>query len=567
MKLNALKAATSLHDVAYLLGYKPKALAYVLYKKPKAAKYTQFEILKRSGGVRPISAPYPQLKHLQARLSEFLQDCVDEINYTKGITSAISHGFRRNYSIMTNAAVHRGKRYVFNTDLEDFFGTINFGRVRGFFIANKNFLLSPKAATVLAQIACHDNALPQGSPCSPVISNLIGHILDIRLAKLAFEEGCDYTRYADDLSFSTNKRVFPAAIASRRAKRNHEWTAGRVLARIVRRSGFSINEAKSRLQYSDSRQEVTGLVANVRVNTRAEYRRMARAMADKLFQTGSFYLRQLQRDALGKVALTDVPGTVDQLNGILSFINSANAFELQRAGRKERQDKRRLSAADATYGTFLFYKYFYANPRPLILCEGKTDGIYIKAAIRQLSRKKLFASLVGIHIFRYSTATDRLLGLGGGTPQLSQFISSYPHNCAGFGAPSGKQPVVMLIDSDDGAEGIYGALKNVTKAKAKVDGKGPHYFVTNNLYIVPTPFKKGKGTTIETFFEASVKKTKLNGKSFNPGKEPKPNEYGKATFAEHVIAKNQDKISFDGFREILSRIEGVIADYKLKVGP
>jgi hypothetical protein len=106
---------------------------------------------------------------------------------------------------------------VLNIDLEDFFGTVNLGRVRGFFIKERNFALKPRVATVLAQIACHDNALPQGSPCSPVISNLIGHVLDIQLSALARKTGCTYSRYADDITFSTNKQVFPPAIAKREA--------------------------------------------------------------------------------------------------------------------------------------------------------------------------------------------------------------------------------------------------------------------------------------------------------------------------------------------------------------
>ena len=117
-------------------------------------------------------------------------------------------------SIITNARQHRNRRYVFNVDIQDFFGSINFGRIRGYFIADKNFQLQSKVATVLAQIACFENALPQGSPCSPIISNLIGHIVDIHLAKLAARVGCTYTRYADDLTFSTNKPTFPNQIAT-----------------------------------------------------------------------------------------------------------------------------------------------------------------------------------------------------------------------------------------------------------------------------------------------------------------------------------------------------------------
>jgi RNA-directed DNA polymerase len=80
-------------------------------------------------------------------------------------------------------------------------GSFNFGRVRGFFISNNDFKLSPKVSTLIAQIACHQNELPQGSPCSPVITNLITHILDVRLTQQAKKYGCKYSRYVDDITF------------------------------------------------------------------------------------------------------------------------------------------------------------------------------------------------------------------------------------------------------------------------------------------------------------------------------------------------------------------------------
>ena len=94
----------------------------------------------------------------------------------------------------------------------NFFPSINFGRVRGFFLKDKHFSLQPPVATVLAQIACFENELPQGSPCSPVISNLIGHVLDGRLARFAKTHKCTYSRYADDITFSTSRKDFPPEI-------------------------------------------------------------------------------------------------------------------------------------------------------------------------------------------------------------------------------------------------------------------------------------------------------------------------------------------------------------------
>jgi RNA-directed DNA polymerase len=174
-RLATLKSAATLSDLANLLQFKPSVLSYILFKLPAATKYSTFEIRKRNGGRRSIQAPMDALKFAQQKLSILLQDCVDEINTAKGRKDRVAHGFKRKRSIITNAREHRNRRYVFNIDLEDFFPSINFGRVRGFFIRDHNFALNEAVATVIAQLACHENALPQGSPCSPVISNLIAH--------------------------------------------------------------------------------------------------------------------------------------------------------------------------------------------------------------------------------------------------------------------------------------------------------------------------------------------------------------------------------------------------------
>ena len=98
-QLEKLKAASSRHDVANILGFKPRALAYILFHR-RSSNYKQFEIPKRKGGYRIINAPYQELKNLQKRLSDLLQDCIDEINKSRKIESTISHGFRRKYTII-----------------------------------------------------------------------------------------------------------------------------------------------------------------------------------------------------------------------------------------------------------------------------------------------------------------------------------------------------------------------------------------------------------------------------------------------------------------------------------
>ena len=203
-RLQALKQTKDLTEFAKLLGFTPKGLSFVLYKTPNEKKYRAFEIPKKSGGSRTIKAPEAQLELLQSRLAGLLSDCIDEIAKSDKRYFKASHGFRKNRTIVSNASAHRKRRYVFNIDLNDFFGTINFGRVRGFFIKDKHFGLNPAVATLIAQIACHDNSLPQGSPCSPVISNLVANILDVRLLKLAKTSRSTFTRYADDIRVRTH---------------------------------------------------------------------------------------------------------------------------------------------------------------------------------------------------------------------------------------------------------------------------------------------------------------------------------------------------------------------------
>jgi hypothetical protein len=104
------------------------------------------------------------------------------------------------------------------------------------------------AVDSIAQIACHNNELPQGSPCSPVISNLIAHVLDIHLNKIARSGRCTYTRYVDDLTFSTNEKEFPTSLAQLKTGSQDVWVAGDSLVRYVYRSGFKLNHDKAKQQ-------------------------------------------------------------------------------------------------------------------------------------------------------------------------------------------------------------------------------------------------------------------------------------------------------------------------------
>ena len=290
--LSQLKKVETLKELAKIVRFKPKSLSYILYIMPKKEKYRTFNIPKKNGGERCIQAPHPKLKKLQERIKNVLYNCCNELekSQTDKKRKNLSHGFKKKYSIHTNANIHKNKRYVLNFDIKDFFPTINFGRVRGYFIKNRDFNLNKKIATLIAQIACHDNQLPQGSPCSPIISNLIAHLLDVQLVQISKKYKLSYSRYADDITFSTNQKEFPKEVAYQNPDNPEDWKLDDRIDKTIEACGFKVHPDKTRMRYQDFRQVVTGLVVNKKVNVRSEYYKRARAMAHSLFTKGEYII-------------------------------------------------------------------------------------------------------------------------------------------------------------------------------------------------------------------------------------------------------------------------------------
>jgi len=566
--LDSLKLAGSLSDLADLLQFKPHALSYILFKLPAAGKYKTFEIPKRNGGTRAIKAPIDALKLVQQRLSMLLQDCADEINKRTGREDRVAHGFKRRKSIITNAREHRNRRYVFNIDLEDFFPSINFGRVRGYFIRDRHFALNAAVATVIAQIACHENTLPQGSPCSPVVSNLIAHVLDMHLVRLSSTVGCTYSRYADDLTFSTNKKIFPSEIAEQSKAEPHLWMPGAELQRLINHSGFRINSTKTNMQYRTSRQAVTGLVVNKKINIRREYRHTVRSMVHSLLNTGSFKT-YVTTTTSGEPILEKKEGTLNQLHGMLGFIDSVDLHNKKHATGAKESD--RLSKKELMYQRFLIYRNFYAAETPVVLCEGETDNVYLTHAIRSLAADYPELATRGpdgkirlsVRLYKYRrSSTARILGLrDGGSSALSSFIATYKKETGKFKAPGHKHPVVVLYDNDSGASGIRNAVK---QASGKMpSGTEPFVHVIRNLYAIATPLSNGaRESKIEDFFEATLKATVIAGKTFDEKNGfDTATHYGKSVFAYRVVRPNADSINFNGFRPLLTNLVSAIRSH------
>ncbi len=581
-KLEYLRQITTKRDFAILLGVKPSFLTNVLYRLKPATQYILFTIPKKNGGTRTILSPSDRLKSIQSSLSKLLLDCIDEINEPKRTKKrtykqALSHGFVRNCSIMTNAMMHLNKKNVLNIDLKDFFDSFNFGRVRGFFIKNNHFQLDPAIATVIAQIACYDNKLPQGSPCSPVITNLITHSLDIRLASLARKHSCIYSRYADDMTFSTRKSVFPRQIMR---QEEDQFITGKKLKSEIVRAGFSINEKKTRIQYKDSRQDVTGLIVNKKPSIKKEYWRTVKSQCNSLFHTGIF---------IKKTSKGEEEGNINELEGQLNFIDQVDYFNRLRQkpplnhiyqfAKHSINTTPLLSGREKTLSKFLYYRLFYGNIHPTILCEGKTDNIYLKSAINMLANDYptlASAKTTGsaykllIRFVEYSKRTRFLLGLYGGAPYLSYFINKFDKHFKFYNAPTPKHPVIIVLDNDSGCLNIVSNLKRIKTAIAlpttikKDDYRNAEFiYVIHNLYIVLTPLSpKGEDTDIEYLFDDVTRLKQHDGKYFNTAdKRDDKTDLSKDSFAKHIVKAQKISIKFDGLKPLLDRISSAITHY------
>lgn len=226
--------------------------------------YHSFTIPKKSGGSRQIDAPQKSLKLLQASLIPVFEAMF--------VPSPDIFGFLPGRSIVDNAKAHLGRDTVLNVDIKGFFPSITTGRLTTVFLNAKDVQVSAYMARSLARLVTLDGRLPQGSPASPVLTNLVSVRLDARLAGLARKYGCRYSRYVDDISFSASG---PRAL--------HRLMPH--LESILNREGFGLNPDKTRIQSASMRQEVTGLILShakstvpVQVNTPRKFRRVTRSM-------------------------------------------------------------------------------------------------------------------------------------------------------------------------------------------------------------------------------------------------------------------------------------------------
>jgi hypothetical protein len=248
-----------------------KQFAILCNPNKDKGRYSTFYIPKKSGGQREICAPNGNLKWLQL--------CLNEIFKAVYVPSPYAMGFTLGRSIVDNARIHTNQHYVYNIDLKDFFPSIDQARLwKRLQLAPFNF--NKKIASFIAGICCIKTicyqdelpfksayVLPQGAPTSPLLTNAICDTLDRRLHGLARRFGLHYSRYADDITFSSMHNVYAPG---------GEFC--KELSRIISDQHFCINEKKTRLQHCTQRQEVTGLTVGSKVNVSRKYVKDVRAI-------------------------------------------------------------------------------------------------------------------------------------------------------------------------------------------------------------------------------------------------------------------------------------------------
>lgn len=561
--LTDLQSCKTIYDLASLLDIRAKTLAFLLYKLPDTLKYSDKCLSKKGGGTRLIKAPEQRLKELQARLSDTLYSAINDLEDKYG--KRRSFGFEKGVGIYENALSHSHKRWVFNVDLADFFPSINFGRVISFFKKNTDLQLDPKIATLIAQIACHDNQLPQGAPSSPVISNLICGSLDYRLSKLARRARCDYSRYVDDITFSTNEREFSSLLASP-ASDEQGWEASEELVGRIAASGFALNPTKTRMAHRRSRQVVTGLVVNNKPAAKREMYKNSRAAIHHIMRGTDWHVDRFCSPF--RFNCEDEEVAVDPFSALQGRMSFIYHLDNKTDKRKDSAKFFHPSAIARTYADLQFLKYFTRSDTPIVLTEGLSDILYIRAALKNLGPIPGLSALdkdgklqLLFDFYRFPSHPSRLLGLSGGSGNLSLFAERLHNFQRRLSTNVNRRPLIILLDNDDGLKGIDATVKNKFGVDISINQDSDFYKLSTRTFLIKTPhLTKGKPKScVEDFLDPSALSVTIDGKPFSPKNDYDPEKFfGKIALSKHIY-DNSGGYSFSNFTPILNRLSASIA--------
>lgn len=296
---NDLPIVSDIYSLSDCIGLSPSLIFVLSCNSEKY--YKEHTIPKRDGTKRIIYEPSYSMKLVQRWILE-------EILY-KIPVSAYSYGFKKGLSnpLSLNANAHKDHLFVFKIDLKNFFPSISRDRVYYVF---SNIGYNSTISNLFANICTLKNILPQGAVTSPYLSNLVSVQLDKRVSKYCDKRGIAFTRYADDLTFSTNDRsqlrnIYP------------------MIKKIVEAEGFIINEAKTRFLTPKGRKVVTGItLSNGDLKAPKEMKRRVRAMIHKAIVTGDYSNIQVIRGCIAYISSIEFDYLSKVKEYIQAFANS-----------------------------------------------------------------------------------------------------------------------------------------------------------------------------------------------------------------------------------------------------
>lgn len=236
--------------LSLLLGVSHKLL-YAMTTRTQAY-YRVFDIPKKTGGTRTIATPRVFLKAVQKWI-------LKNILYATELPEFVT-GFVSGRGVMHNAAYHEGCRYLARIDIKDFFPSIGYSHVQGVY---SGLGFPEKVVHLLTRLCLLDGRLPQGAPTSPCLANLVFVPVDATIHELSTQAGVNYSRYADDLTFSSQESIQKTFLAG--------------ITDVIKTNSFQVNRAKLFVGGPGRRLMTTGMVVNVRAQPARKLRRRLRA--------------------------------------------------------------------------------------------------------------------------------------------------------------------------------------------------------------------------------------------------------------------------------------------------
>lgn len=268
--------------------------------------YKYYAIRKKRGGERQINAPEKKLKAIQRRLNYFLQAYYLWIKPNEVFGFVVNPHYLGNYcNIAENAKPHIGKKHLLNIDLKDFFPSISACRVKSVFTSSY-FNFSEQIATALTLLTTYEGKLPIGIPTSPIISNFVCFQLDADLKSFCETNGLRFTRYADDLTFSSDTLITNDIIFD--------------IINLIKKNGFKINEKKLRLKSANRKQTVTGLTVNEKVNIDRRLLKRIRAMLHDFTTNGIDIASRRHFNLNGEIDTKHCSKFINRLEGYINFV-------------------------------------------------------------------------------------------------------------------------------------------------------------------------------------------------------------------------------------------------------